>query len=208
MTTLTAQHAPPLAPKLALPGAGLPAIELLVGRALFAIRRWRATRATFTNEFLRERDASARLRQPLSDLSRGQRVLIPRLRGLEDSSRFWSVWMTLDHLRIVHVEIARVIDALSRDTIPEGKVSTAAVKPSPDVGGEVEEQYEQSCDRLLATVAAMPELHPRLGSRLGFAHPWFGPLDAAGWHALAAMHMAIHRSQIERITRELPRDRQ
>ena len=26
-----------------------------------------------------------------------------------------------------------------------------------------------------------------------------GPLDAAGWHALSATHLGIHRAQIERI---------
>ena len=36
-------------------------------------------------------------------------------------------------------------------------------------------------------------------TKLRHAHPWFGPLDAAGWHAMAAMHMGIHRKQIERI---------
>ena len=32
-----------------------------------------------------------------------------------------------------------------------------------------------------------------------FAYPWFGPLDATGWHALAGGHVAIHRVQIEPI---------
>ena len=32
-----------------------------------------------------------------------------------------------------------------------------------------------------------------------YAHPWFGPLDARGWQALAAFHLDLHRVQIERI---------
>jgi hypothetical protein len=32
------------------------------------------------------------------------------------------------------------------------------------------------------------------------------PLDAAGWHALAGMHMGIHRAQIERILSGLCRE--
>ena len=43
-----------------------------------------------------------------------------------------------------------------------------------------------------------------LKTELSYAHPWFGPLDAAGWHALAAGHLAIHRVQIERILKGLP----
>ncbi len=36
-------------------------------------------------------------------------------------------------------------------------------------------------------------------TKLRFAHPWFGPMDAYGWHGLAGGHMNIHRIQIERI---------
>jgi len=41
-----------------------------------------------------------------------KRLLIPRLRGMEDSSRNWSVWMTLDHLRIIHGSFIGVIGTL------------------------------------------------------------------------------------------------
>lgn len=127
--------------------------------------------------------------------SRAQRVLIQRPRGLEDSSRNWSVWMTLDHLRIVHHSMADIISSLVRGVPPSGVASTAAVKPSAEVSGAVEGEYEKSCDDLLASVAATPNLK----TQRRFAHPWFGPLDAAGWHALAAGHIGIHRVQIERI---------
>jgi hypothetical protein len=128
------------------------------------------------------------------------RVLIRRPPGLEDSSRYWSVWMTLDHLRIVNSEMARVIGALTKGQQPAGQASTAAVKPSLEVSAAVVTGYEESCDALLAVVAAAPELK----TAVRFAHPWFGPLDAAGWHALAAGHMGIHRVQIERILAGLP----
>jgi hypothetical protein len=91
--------------RLAPPGAGLPKVELLVARWLFQWRRARGSRQSFTEAFQRER---GRIRLSIGDLSPdacAQRVLIPRLRGLEDSSRYWSVWMTLDHLRIVHRSI-------------------------------------------------------------------------------------------------------
>lgn len=182
-------------PQLAPPGAGIPRIERVIGGAIFALRRRFGSRERFTAEFTRERAAIARLYGPLDDTACALRVLIPRLRGLEDSSRFWSVWMTLEHLRIVNGEIARVIAALSHDIRPEGAVSTAAVKPGAEVGPEVIEGYERSCDALATTVRDCAELR----SRLRHAHPWFGPLDAAGWHAMAAMHMSIHRRQIERI---------
>ena len=152
-------------------------------------------RASFDAKFRHEREAIRRLVLACDAESGARRVLIRRPPGLEDSSRNWSVWMTLDHLRIVHLEMARVIGALVKGATPKGQASTAAVKPSPEAAAAVLAGYEASCDALLTVVAAAPDL--KTAAR--FAHPWFGPLDAAGWHALAAGHLGIHRVQIERI---------
>lgn len=184
-------------PRLAPPGAGLPTIERLIGKAIFAMRRWRGSQAAFTAEFERERRVIGGLHVGRDELTLRRKVLIPRLRGLEDSSRCWSVYMTLEHLRIVNTAIAGVIGALTQGHIPPGQSNTAAVKPGDGIGPEVVAEYERSCDVLLAQVAA----HPDLKSKARYAHPWFGPLDAAGWHAMAAMHLGIHRAQIERILR-------
>ncbi|HVM61087.1 MAG TPA: hypothetical protein VMV72_09495 [Verrucomicrobiae bacterium] len=179
-------------PKLAPPGAGLPALELLIARALFRVRRWTGDRESFTTKFQEER---GRIRQLIDDKTAARRVLIRRLPGLEDGSRYWSVWMTLDHLRIVHNSMRDVIRALTSGVMPTGTASTAAVTPSLNVTGAVVAEYEKSCDELLVTVAAAHNLQ----TPLRYAHPWFGPLDAAVWHALAATHIRIHRKQIERI---------
>jgi hypothetical protein len=182
-------------PKLAPPGAGLPLPELWIARFLFSRRRKAGNRNSFNLHFQRERERIAALVRSCDPESGARRVLIARPRGLEDSSRYWSVWMTLDHLRIVHTAIARVIDGLSRGVMPPGVSSTAAVKPSDQVNAEIVGRYEKSCDDLLDLISAIPELK----TKLRYAHPWFGPLDAAGWHALAAGHLGIHRVQIERI---------
>ena len=186
-------------PKLAPPGAGLPKIELFVARIRFAW--WRATsnREVISAKFQRERENIARLVKSLDAESASQRVLIPRPRGLEDSSRYWSVWMTLEHLRIVHHGITRTMEALAAGIVLKGSASTAAVKPGPDVTAEVVDEYEQSCDRLLAKAEEITDLH----TKVRYAHPWFGPLDAAGWHALSATHLGLHRVQIERIVEQI-----
>jgi hypothetical protein len=181
--------------KLAPPGAGLPMIELQVARLLFALDRWRGNRELFNAQFEQERERIRKLVGACQGEAGGRRVLIARPRGLEDSSRYWSVWMTLDHLRIIHASITRVIGALAKNVVPPGKASTAAVKPSPLVTASVVAEYEESCDALLAVVAASENLK----TKARYAHPWFGPLDAAGWHALAPRHLKIHRVQIERI---------
>lgn len=182
-------------PKLAPPGAGLPKFELFIGRTLFALHRMRGSRTFFNADFQREREAVRALVHSCDDSSGACRVLIARVPGLEDSSRYWSVWMTLDHLRIIHHGISRTIATLTKGVVPPGKASTAAVKPSPEASAAVVAEYEKSCDNLLATVAAIPNLK----TTARFAHPWFGPLDASGWHAMAGTHLAIHRKQIERI---------
>lgn len=188
-------------PRLAPPGAGLPFPELLIGRLLFRLRCRRGTAESFTRGFLRERQAIAELLGRCDDQTAAIRVLIARPRGLEDSSRFWSVWMTLDHLRIVHQSIAGVVRSLAAGRVPPGQASTAAVKPAPAVTAAVVEAYERSCDDVLA---AFVEAAGR-PSPLRYPHPWFGPLNTHGWHAMVGMHMGIHRVQIERILEGLAR---
>jgi hypothetical protein len=182
-------------PKLAPPGAGLPKIELLVARLRFAWAQMRGTRAQFTARFERERDAILKIVRSLNPELAGRRVLIPRPRGLEDSSRNWSVWMTLDHLRIANTAFGRVIHLLGQGRVPERPASTAAVKPSPDVDASVVEGFERSCELFLHNAAEVPDLQ----TKARYLHPWFGQLDAAGWHALCTLHMGLHRGQIERI---------
>ncbi len=182
-------------PKLAAPGAGLPKVELFVGSFLFALRRLTGNRRSFDTHFQKERESIRALVQSCDAESGARRVMIRRPPGLEDSSRYWSVWMTLEHLRIVNHEFVRVIGALAKGIMPEGEASTAAVKPGTEITSDVVAPYEESCDALLEIVAASPDLN----TALRFAHPWFGPLNAAGWHALAGGHMGIHRVQIARI---------
>lgn len=185
----------PAEPRLAPPGAGLPLPELLIARFFFRWRVRTGTPAEFTARFVAERGKIAALIREV-DATRGtRRVLIERLRGLEDSSRYWSVAMTLDHLRIVNSEMARVITSLAAGQVPRDRASTAAVKPDPSVSMAVLPAYEASCDDLLAAVAHPESFSPSVK----FPHPWFGPMDATAWHALSGSHMGIHRVQIKRI---------
>jgi hypothetical protein len=189
----------PTKPSLAAPGAGLPAPELWIARGLFRLKRLFGSREAFTARFEQERAAVREIISQCPVERRGEQVLIPRLRGLEDSSRFWSVWMALEHLRITNTVFAMVIKSLAHGKVPAKKASTADVKPRADLTADVEAAYEASCDAMLSSVASITDL--KTAAR--YAHPWFGPLDAAGWHALAATHMGIHRAQIEQIVKSL-----
>lgn len=131
-----------------------------------------------------------------------RRILIDRLQGLEDSSRYWSVWMTLDHLRIVNDSISMILKTLGKGKVPEGVARTEDVKPGFVVGAEIVELYERSCDQLLEIAGAVSNLR----TTVAFDHPWFGPLDAGGWYTLAGVHLGIHRKQIERIMDRLSQE--
>lgn len=64
-------------------------------------------------------------------------VLIPRLPGLEDSSRNWSVAMTIEHLHIVGQGVSGVLRCISMGQKPPAVVGTAEVKPHGDVDPDI-----------------------------------------------------------------------
>ncbi len=185
--------------KLEAPGAGLPKVELLAARMIFGWQRARATKESATALIRAECEAMLRLARGGSPEEGRQRVLIKRLRGMEDSSRYWSVYMTLEHVRIVNMACLGAIRSLTRGQVPERVASTAAVKPSPEVGEGVLGEFEQACELLVKTADGAGELR----TKVRYAHPWFGPLDAAGWYFMAGFHMRLHRKQIEAILSEM-----
>ncbi|NJM36594.1 MAG: DinB family protein [Akkermansiaceae bacterium] len=136
-----------------------------------------------------------------SEAALSQPVLIKRLPGLEDSSRYWSLLMVADHLRIVNRDITEVIVSLCAGQRPAREASIAGVKPSPLATQAVIGEFEQGCRDFASTVAALPDLK----TDLKFAHPWFGPMDAATWHFMVGFHMQLHHKQMKLILAGLPK---
>lgn len=186
---------PPAAaePTLAAPGAGLPPLELAIARVVFpigaALTSWNAALDRFRAEGERILD----LVQPLSTTLLTERVLIERIRGIEDSSRFWSPAMVLDHLVIVGDAIGSVVVSLSRSQRPPGETSIAAVKPNPAAGPELVGRFR---DLLASYPRLLAEQVKTRDSRTTYPHPWFGELNARQWNVLAAFHQGIHRRQL------------
>ena len=185
-------------PDLAPPGAGLPWIELQIARVLFGLRCRLGNRSSFLKLFHEEQKKIRSLVDSFPEGERGRRILIPRAVGLEDSSRHYSVWMVLDHLRIVNSACVEIITQLSREAEMSGAASTAAVKPDPEADAAVESRYEASCQDVIKTLESTGDLK----SRHRFSHPWFGPLDAHGWASMVSMHMGIHRNQLALMLRK------
>ncbi len=184
-----------MTPKLEPPGAGLPPLELRIARLLFHGSRFLSNHAKATATLDDEEQRIRSLTARCDGVVATRRVLIARIPGMEDSSRHWSVNMTLDHLRIVNEGIAGTITLLRGGRAPNRPASTAAVKPSENVTAQILPDFAESCAKLktCATPAAALKDTPK------FAHPWFGPLDASAWYFMAGFHMRLHRRQIERI---------
>lgn len=127
--------------------------------------------------------------------SLSQIIRIPRLQGIEDSSRQWSVLMVLDHLNQVNKAIMDTVRSLKSNSHPLSKIQIADFKPSTDTGEEAIDQFRDGCQRYWSFAKS----HQPLRTTLTFNHPWFGNLDGHAWHSLAAAHQRIHRRQIYKI---------
>ena len=181
--------------KLQPPGAGIPWPERMLSRIGIWFLCHRLTRDAASRWFVEEGERMLLLARPMSANDAARQVLIPRVWGIEDSSRNWSVLMTLDHLVIVNTQIASIIERLAAGETWEQKLSTADVKPPAEQNGSVIERYAACLADYPRRVAALASLRTRAKHR----HPWFGPFNAHEWHCLAAGHQRIHRRQVELI---------
>jgi len=122
-------------------------------------------------------------------------VLIKRLQGMEDSSRYWSVFMTLHHLQIVNSSVAEAIQSLVDGVPVEQEANVADVKPDPASDVTMIDVFDQGCSDYETTLANCGSLR----TKLKLQHPWFGTFDAGNWHTLIGVHMTVHRKQVELI---------
>ncbi len=187
--------------ELDLPGAGIPGYERLVADLLVRGYASLASPKSILRLFRAEAGRAITLSRRLPHELGSRRVLIGRFPGIEDSSRHWSVYMTLDHLVMVNTAITALIHAVCANRNHGTEIRIEDVKPHAGAGadrvhalGSVVDRYSHQIERL-----------GPLRSRARHSHPWFGPLTARQWHALAAIHNRIHRIQIEKIVRRLDR---
>lgn len=181
--------------ELAPAGTGLPTIERHLARILLLGMRALLSKATLNRWLEYETRRAIALAARLPPRLARQRVLLPRLTGLEDDSRYWSVNMVLQHLFIVTGGIRQVSEVLAGNGVFARAVRIAEVKPADDAGPEQQALLRASVDDYQALINRLDDLNGH-GQH---SHPWFGPLDLRGWHALSALHATIHRRQIEQI---------
>ena len=141
------------------------------------------------------------LAEPFPRPLQEQPQLIERITGIEDSSRNWSLAMTLEHTNIVASLIIKVVTLLGSGTVPDFHIQTARVKPQ---GEKTWLENVKDFEGILN--AELPQLSdPSLmrDSPQKLDHPWFGPLCAREWVWLLGVHQTVHRRQSEKILKKL-----
>ncbi len=208
MTAATPHQEPHLQP----PGAGLPFLQGLY------LKYWMYPRlikhydgAASIDAMLRETARIIELATPLDDDAFFTPVLIEPLPALEDSSRYWSVAMVMEHLIICMRPMTQIAQTLAAGKTMNANTSPANVKPKggrtlgkaewiklfDDVTNECAERLKGFATR--ADVANPPKDAPRLG------HPFFGDIHARGWIWVMGVHPTTHRRQVQRIIAGLNR---
>lgn len=192
--SITMSAASSSVPNLAPPGAGLPFPESLLVRLFGRLamrRRYTWDSAIDDIEATAER-IIARF-DALPPEIQSTPVLVDRLRGLEDSSRFWSPSMALEHLNITGGSMLMMVLMLSHGKTTSKKVDTAAVKPVGKPPAEVLEAFMKlhrgARERLRNGAGELREGPSHV-------HPWFGALHATDWLRLMASHLRLHERQL------------
>ncbi|WP_457607964.1 DinB family protein [Nitratifractor sp.] len=182
-------------------GAGIPSYVKISGRYLLfplldRVLSWEKTWEIYEREGRRVVELASSLeREALM-----RRVLVPRLFGLEENSRYYSAAMVIEHLLIVGEALVGRIPPLSRgETLPD-EVRIEEVKPYREIDERVVERF----------AGFLSGYRERLESDLGdihrsnySSHPWFGPFNPKRWATLGMVHQIVHRRQMEAILRRL-----
>ncbi|MBS1960961.1 MAG: DinB family protein [Bdellovibrionales bacterium] len=189
-------------PKLAPPGAGIPWIAKLVLRWYVNPRvAGREPLEQIRARFERKHQRASEEFLAVPEGLREKKVLVPPQRGLEDSSRYWSAAMVLEHLEIVGSQIVRGIEKLANDVDPGIKADTAKVKPR---GERTAAEIFASFEKWRAGVLPYLDAHVKsYDSPRTLAHPWFGDLTAKKWFWLLGTHADIHLTQLRAIRKGL-----
>ncbi len=122
-------------------------------------------------------------------------TLIERLIGLEDNSRYWSVYMVLEHIRIVNELVANILENLCNDKLPNDESTIEATKPAENIGKEIVEQFIESKENVIKLANSYTDLE----TEVTFSHPWYGSMNALDWYCMCALHIKLHKLQIEKI---------
>jgi len=187
---------------LAAPGAGLPRLQAFALRHVIFPGFCRMTSwDKALGLFLQEGERVAAAAQSLTSDALQTRVLIRAPMGIEDSSRYWSAAMVLEHLIEVGSRVATGVVELTHGQKVSVKADIADVKPKGHNDEGIVSAYRAFLEHY------QDKLEHQTGNRNAqntALHPWFGDLTPHRWVCLGAIHQQIHRRQMDRIIAGLP----
>ncbi len=182
---------------LAAPGAGLPRLQAFVLRHVLFPTFCRTTSwDKALGLFRREGERVAAAAESLTPEALQTRVLIRAPMGIEDSSRYWSAAMVLEHLIEVGSRIATGVDELTHGEAVSVKADIADVKPKGQNDERIVSAYRVFLQDYQDKLVHQTE---NRNAQNTAPHPWFGDLTPQRWVCLGAIHQQIHRRQMDRI---------
>ena len=191
-------------PKLQAPGAGLPLVQRIFLKLWLGPVTSKKTPASDTRKLYES--INIKIIEKVSKIpteKRNTKILISPVHGLEDSSRFWSLNGTLEHLLIVGKGLEGIILSLAAGKVPPTVIDIAQVKPSHPHQSYLEEFQSYAPGLLTRIDAGLKKPGMNIDSTLTHLHPWFGPFTAKQWYWLLAAHQGLHYTQIKKIIRGL-----
>jgi hypothetical protein len=119
---------------------------------------------------------------------------VPRMMGVDEDMRDWSLFQLLEHNTIVNRAITQVICHLAagRDPADAPRFDPKRdVMPSAEAGEEQVEAFADSVRDFCEKVAGLSDL--RKTARI--PHPMFGNFTAHHWVCMLPLHLKVHRRQ-------------
>ena len=186
-------------PSLAKPGSGLPGFETWVLRHLgFPLLARSLGQEAARKLFVREGHRIHYLAQDLTDYELAEPVLVKRLMGAEDNSRYWSMEMLMEHLILMGVSVQDSVRQLSKGVRPMKPFRSSDLQPKGGRGPRIRDEFSRFLDRFAKVYE-----NRNLPSRPTHRHAWFGELGAAHWLKFAAIQTNLARTHAERIAQGL-----
>ncbi|QKF66835.1 hypothetical protein AVENP_1281 [Arcobacter venerupis] len=125
-----------------------------------------------------------------------KKVLIPKIFGIEDNSRYYSPAMVLWHLLYVGETLQEGIVSLSKNEKIDFTVKIENFKPFVQIDEDIVEKYEKFLNNYKKFIERNIE-NKYINNCL--SHPWFGCLNPHQWLVMSAIHQMVHKKQIKKI---------
>ncbi len=125
-----------------------------------------------------------------------QKVLIPKIFGIEDNSRYYSPAMVLWHLIYVGETLQNGIVDLSKNEKIDFTVKIENFKPFVEIDKNIVELYEDFLKNYRKFIEA--NIEDKYINNC-HTHPWFGCLNPHQWLVMSSIHQMVHCRQIKQI---------